>query len=106
MLHRELPALTAYLQQEKVAVNTVVIHTPTAASAEFRGSGTETNGGGNNQAQQSSDEKGQQQQNIGKMGSDRVDETTGQLSWDGTGEDATLSPVTYAGGGSWLSVRA
>jgi hypothetical protein len=106
MLHRELPALTAYLQQEKVAVNTVVIHTPTAANAEFRGSGPETNGGGSYQAQQSSDEKGQQQQNIGKMGSDRVDETTDQQSWDGTGEDATLSPVTYAGGGSWLSVRA
>jgi len=31
MLHRELPALTAYLQEEKVAVNAVAVHGPSAA---------------------------------------------------------------------------
>ena len=32
MLHRELPSLTAYLQSERLGVNTVVVHAPAATT--------------------------------------------------------------------------
>ena len=38
MLHRELPALTAFLRQEKVAVNAIVVHTSSLAGSESRSS--------------------------------------------------------------------
>jgi hypothetical protein len=103
MLHRELPSLTAYLQQEKVAVNTVVVHTATAEGVELRGSGSGMNSGGGEQTPQKSNEGGEQRQDVGKGALDRLDEAMGHQE---DGEDG-LSPLAmYAGGGSWLSVRA
>ncbi|WP_158791924.1 hypothetical protein [Granulicella sp. L60] len=102
MLHRELPALTAYLHQEKVAVNMVVVNTPTTAGGEFRGSVPRNGDAGDGQAASA----GGQQQGFGRAASGRAGETTGQRSWDGDGEDGLPSNATYAEGGSWLSVRA
>ena len=50
MLHRELPALTTYLQQEKVAVNSLVVQTPVAGG--FRGPGGGAGGFTGGQTQQ------------------------------------------------------
>jgi hypothetical protein len=57
MLHRELPGLTAYLQEEKVAVNAVIIHAPSTAGADAQGS-SGMNGAGGQTPQ--SDEREQQ----------------------------------------------
>jgi hypothetical protein len=103
MLHRELPALTAYLQQEKVVVNTVVIHTTVAAGVESRDSGAGMNGGSGGQAPQKGTEGGEQGQNAGQVAWDRSDEAMG---YQEVGEDGSLPHATYASGGSWLSVRA
>ena len=53
MLHRELPALNAYLQEEKVAVNAVIIHNPPVGMDARSSSGM---GGGGGQTPQRSDE--------------------------------------------------
>ena len=101
MLHRELPSLTAYLQQEKVAVNTVVIHTTATENSESRGSGAGLNGGGGQP--QKNNEGGEQLQRPGQVAANRTD---GSISYPEIGEDG-LSPLPiHAGGGSWLSVRA
>jgi hypothetical protein len=98
MLRRELPALTAYLQQEKVAVNTVVVHTTAAA-----GSSTGMDSRGDQQTPQKSNEGGKQGQDVGQVVADRTDEATG---YEEVGEDGLSPHATYAAGGSWLSVRA
>ena len=103
MLHRELPSLTAYLQQEKVAVNTVVVHAAAAAGAELRGSGSGMNSGGGGQTPQRSNEGGEQRQNVGKGTLNRLDEAMGHQE---DGEDGVSTLAMYASGGSWLSVRA
>jgi hypothetical protein len=104
MLHRELPAMTAYLQEEKVAVNAIVVHAPLVAGAESRSStGTDGTGG---QTPQRSNEEGEQQQNVRKSISDSPDEAMTYQGSHGMDEDGPLSLATYASGGSWLSVRA
>jgi len=104
MLHRELPALAAYLQQEKVAVNAIVVHTPPAAVAEPRSSpGMDSSGG---QAPQGGDEGSERQQSVKKAISNGLEEATTYESARGVDEDRSLSLATYASGGSWLSVRA
>jgi hypothetical protein len=104
MLHRELPALTAYLQGEKVAVNAIVVHTPLAAGNDPRSSIGMDGAGG--QTQQRGDEGGEQQQHVGKQALDGSDGTRTYQSLHGVDEDGPSSLVTYASGGSWLSVRA
>jgi hypothetical protein len=104
MLHRELPALTAYLQQEKVAVNAVIVHAPSFAGADARSSsGTDSAGG---QTPQRSNEGEDQHQNFRKATLNGSDETMTYRSSLGADEDGSLPPAAYAGGGSWLSVRA
>ena len=103
MLHRELPAITAYLQQEKVAVNAIAVHTPFAAGAEPR-SATGMDGSGGQTPQ--GHERGEAQQNIRKGLPVAPDEATSYQSLHGVDEDGSLSLATYASGGSWLSVRA
>jgi hypothetical protein len=104
MLHRELPALTAYLQQEKVAVNAIVVHTTPAAASEGRSSaGTD---GADGQAQQRGNEGGDQQQSVRKH---ILNDTGGTMTYpglQGVDEDGLVSLATYESGGSWLSVRA
>ena len=104
MLHRELPALTAYLQQEKVAVNAIVVHTTPAVAAEGRSSlGTD---GGGGQAQQRGNEGGDQQQSVRKQTLNDTDGTMTYPGLQGVDEDGSSSLATYESGGSWLSVRA
>ena len=104
MLHRELPALNAYLQEEKVAVNAVIIHAPSAAGADARSSsGTDGAGG---QTPQRSDEGGGQDQNLRKAALNGSDETLTYHSPFGADEDGSLPLAAYANGGNWLSVRA
>lgn len=104
MLHRELPALTAYLQQEKVAVNAIVVHTTPAVAAEGRSSlGTD---GGGGQAQQRGNEGGDQQQSVRKQTLNDTDGTMTYPGLQGVDEDGLSSLATYESGGSWLSVRA
>jgi hypothetical protein len=104
MLHRELPALTAYLQEEKVAVNAVVVHAPLAAGTDARGSsGTEGAGG---QTPQRSDEGGGQDQTLRKGTLNGSEKAVTYRGLHGVDEDGSLPLAAYASGGSWLSVRA
>jgi hypothetical protein len=104
MLHRELPALTAYLQQEKVAVNAVTVHASTSAGSDARSSsGTDGAGG---QTPQRSSEGEQQHQGFRKTALDGSDETMTYRSLHGVDEDGSLPLVAYTNGGNWLSVRA
>ncbi len=101
MLHRELPALTAYLQGEKVSVNAVVVHAPLAAGAESRGTAGMDSADG--QTPQRSNEGEDQQRYRGAAALNGADEATTYQSVHGVDEDRPLSIAT---GGSWLSVRA
>jgi hypothetical protein len=104
MLHRELPALTAYLQEEKVAVNAISVHAPSAGGTDARSSsGTEGTGG---QPPQRSNEGEQQHQSLRKTTLNGSDETMTYGSMHGVDEDGSLPLTTYASGGNWLSVRA
>jgi hypothetical protein len=104
MLHRELPALTAYLQEEKVAVNAISVHASLAGGTDARGSsGTESTGG---QTPQRSNEGEQQHQSLRKTTLNGPDETTTYGSLQGVVEDGSLPLAAYVNGGSWLSVRA
>jgi hypothetical protein len=106
MLHRELPALTAYLQEERVAVNTVVVPANAGARAESRFTDG-LNGDGGGQAQQGSRQGGGDDLQGPIHGtSDRVDEISTHVGLNGVGEDGLLSAGMYAIGGSWLNVRA
>ena len=111
LLHRELPALTAYLQQEKVAVSAIVVHTP--AAADVRGtsgySGSSAySGTGNTGAEtsQRSSEGGEQGRYAdGKAPANGTDAIVSPVL-QGVGEDGSLPLGPYAVGGGWLSVRA
>jgi hypothetical protein len=104
MLHRELPGLTAYLQEEKVAVNAVIVHAPSAAGTDARSSsGTDGAGG---QTPQRSNEGEQQQQSLRKTTLNGSEEAMTYRSLHGVDEDGSLPLAVYANGGSWLSVRA
>jgi hypothetical protein len=104
MLHRELPALSAYLQEEKVAVNAVIVHAPSAAGTDARSSsGTDGAGG---QTPQRSNEGEQQHQSLRKTTLNVSEETMPYRSLHGVDEDGSLPLAAYVNGGSWLSVRA
>ena len=104
MLHRELPALNAYLQEEKVAVNAVVVHAPSAGGSDPRSSSGMNGTGG--QTPQRSNEGEEQHQNLGKPTLVGSDEPRTYRSSLGADEDGSLPLAAYARGGSWLSVRA
>jgi hypothetical protein len=104
MLHRELPALSAYLQEEKVAVNAVIVHAPSVAGTDARSSsGTDGAGG---QTPQRSNEGEQQHQSLRKTILNGSEETIPYRSLQGVVEDGSLPLAAYVNGGSWLSVRA
>jgi hypothetical protein len=106
MLHRELPALTAYLQEERVAVNTVVVPSTTTAGSNSGFTGG-TGGEGNGQAQQDNRQSGGDDQHGLVHGvSVRAEEIPTYVSSTGVGDDGLYSAGVYAGGGSWLNVRA
>jgi hypothetical protein len=103
MLHRELPSLTAYLQLEKVGVNTVVVHAPVQTTVEARGSAGLA--GGNDQMLQGGSEGGGQQQYAERPASD-VPEGKMTYRTEGVDEDGLLQIGTNSASGGWLSVRA
>ena len=104
MLHRELPALTAYLHEEKVAVNAVIVHAPSAAGTDARSSsGTDGAGG---QTPQRGNEGERQHQNLTKATLNGAEETMTYRSLHGVDEDGSSPLAAYSNGGSWLSVRA
>ena len=106
MLHRELPSLTAYLQNERVAVNTVVVQPPMTPGADLRGF----------QGAMAGDQRGLAQQSGGQGGENRqgpADSRPVQRERDGfysgrngVGRDEVLPLATRTGGGGWLNVRA
>jgi hypothetical protein len=104
MLHRELPSLTAYLQEEKVAVNTVVVHAPVSSAVVQRSFAGEDAAGG--QAAQSGNEGEERRQYTNKAISGGSGAAGARGSLLGFEEDGSLQHGTYSGGGSWLSVRA
>ena len=106
MLHRELPSLTAYLQSEKVAVNTVVVHPTAGAGTESRGYSAGTEGGTSGQTPQKSNEGGEQRQSSVNAATEATEAASSYQDLRGVGEDGTLPLTAYEGGGSWLSVRA
>ncbi len=103
MLHRELPALTSYLQSEKVAVNAIVVH-PTAI--ETRGLALGREGGSGGQMQHGGNDGGRHQKSIVETAPEGADEATSYESLNGIDDQGTSPLGTYVGGGSWLSVRA
>ena len=102
MLHRELPSLTAYLQQEQIGVGSLVLHTTTAmGSQEFAG-GLERDAG-REQMQQHGGQEGESKQDASGTTFSDSGEAYVQGGLSGIAEVTTNS--IYAGG-SWLSVRA
>jgi hypothetical protein len=104
MLHRELPALNAYLQEEKVAVSAVVVHAPSAAGTDARSSSGADGAGG--QTPQRSNGGEEQHQNLRRATLNGSDEAMTYRSLPGVDEDGLLPLAGYATGGNWLSVRA
>ena len=103
MLHRELPALTDYLQNEKVAVNAIVVHSTPAAGSDARSSaGTDSAG---EQTPQRNNDGERQDQGLTKTILNGSDERV-SYRWHGIDEDGSLPLAAYVNGGSWLSVRA
>jgi len=105
MLHRELPSLTAYLQDERIGVGSVVLHaTAAAGSREFAG-GMESDTG-----------REQMQQRGGQEGEGRQDAMAASFSDSGEGyfqgglggaaEVDEIGARSVYAGGSWLSIRA
>ena len=106
MLHRELPGLTAYLQTERVAVNTVVVHANASGGAESRLAGGMDRESGGQAQQRGRQEGGSERQPVAGAAPDRADDVLTYAGLNGVVEDGSLSVGTYAGGGSWLNVRA
>jgi hypothetical protein len=104
MLHRELPAITAYLQDEKVGVNAVTVHAPSFVGTDGRSSSGTGSAAG--QTPQRSNEGEQQHQSLRKATLSGSDETMTYRGLPGVDADGALPIGAYANGGSWLSVRA
>ncbi len=108
MLHRELPALTAYLQDEKVAVNAVVVHAPLGGGNDGRSSAGMDSAGG--QTSQRSDEGDEQRRNFAGAISDDSDDATTYRGLQGgvqvVDKDGLLPLAGFGSGGGWLSVHA
>jgi hypothetical protein len=104
MLHRELPAITAYLQDEKVGVNAVTVHAPSFVGTDGRSSSGTGSAAG--QTPQRSNEGEQQHQSLRKATLSGSDETMTYRGLPGVDADGSLPIGAYANGGSWLSVRA
>lgn len=106
MLHRELPSLTAYLQTEKVAVNSVVVHPTAGTGTDSRGYSAGTESGASGQTPQGSNEGGEQRQSSVNAATEATEDVSSYQELRGVGEDGTLPLTVHEGGGSWLSVRA
>lgn len=97
MLHRVLPALTAYLQQEKVALNSLVVHAPVGGAFRDLSGGLSGGSGGQMPGQGQS---GSGRQSLSSANTALHD---GVVVSDG---DDVLTTIQNLRGGGWLSVRA
>lgn len=105
-LHRELPSLAAYLQNEHVAVNTVVVQPVAVAPADPRGLGDGVSGHGGGQPQQSGGQGGDNRQDAANLAMNRMGNNAPYNRLSGMGDSEQLPLMWYARGGKWLSVRA
>jgi hypothetical protein len=105
MLHRELPALTAYLQEERVAVNAVVVPASPVAAADSRFAGAMERDAGEHAQQSSGQQGGDPRRGPVPASSDRADELSIFMGSNGVGGDGVYTAATYASGGGWLNVR-
>jgi hypothetical protein len=109
MLHRELPSLTAYLQSERLGVNTVVVHAAAATTEAKDFSGAMSGDQREPTQQEGSSQSGDARQGLTATASDLVDEPVSFTGLEGADAGA-LSSAMYgeggSGGGGWLSVRA
>jgi len=103
MLHRELPSLTAYLQREHVAVNAIVVQPAMAGGSDLRNAFGGAGGSEQGRPPQSDGQGRQRQQDAANHAP--APAATGAAYRSVTAKDG-LPSVSYAGGGSWLSVRA
>jgi hypothetical protein len=106
MLHRELPSLTAYLQNERVAVNAVVIQPSMTPGADLRGLQGGMAGDGRGLAQQSGGQGGENQRGAADYAPVQIEREEFYSGRNGVGRDELLPLATRAGGGNWLNVRA
>ena len=107
MLHRELPSLTAYLQEERVGVNAIALHTTTTDTGSREFSGGMDGSTARGQAQQNDSQRGDGRQDMAV--SDRADEVAFYEGSSGINVGGWLAPAIYATGGTgggWLSVHA
>lgn len=97
MLHREIGALKAYLQEERIALKSVSIDLRNDASAQLP---DRSRGGGSSaekEPRKYGDDGSREELPDGRVSPDfAIHESVG--SW--------ISPAVFAGGGTWLSVRA
>lgn len=103
ILNRELPSLSTYLEQEKIAVNSVVVHSPITTTVESSASNPSFENGAGGQTSQRGGQEGQQLETPGNVRADRAGD---EIDRSEVSEDGLLLTAMYAGGGSWLSVRA
>jgi hypothetical protein len=102
MLHRELPSLTAYLQEERIGMGSVVLQTTAAAGSRDFAGGME-NDAGREQMQQRGGQEGESRHDASGTTFSDSGEAYVQGGLSGIAE---ITTNTVYAGGSWLSVRA
>ena len=105
-LHRELPGLTAYLQSEKVSVNTIVIHPSTFFGTESRGSNGSAADGDGGQKQQHDGRRQKRQEGAGSISFEPLSGEAVEENWNEGGREGLLATAMSTQGSNWLSVRA
>jgi hypothetical protein len=103
-LHRELPSIAAYLQDEKVSVNTLVIKQTQAMDTGA------SNSDGFMQRQGQPSEQGSYRTNGGVVTDDKSawggsEQEAMYDAWGGFGAGGGFLPAMDSGNGSWLNVR-
>ena len=104
MLHRELPSLVAYLQEEKLGVNTLVVKPSQMTDAM----GTNTDGNLQRQGQSSQQRADRTWNGIGSGDESawgRTKQGQGFEGWNSFGGGSSVLPAMAGEIGSWLNVR-
>ena len=106
MLRRELPDLTTYLQEERVAVNTIVVHGHTAAMSggESLPASSKEGEGQRQGERQSPKEAGEDGTSAAGVKTEREEQET-YSSLNGVARDGVLPLGIYPNSGTWLNLR-
>lgn len=102
LLHRELPGLTTYLQQERVAVHAVVLGRPSASDATAGESGAGADRGGNSLPTL---EGGRQENKGDHAGEPAWRDSEDPESHAGVNSEVELLPLLAGDTGGWLNIR-